>query len=165
MTEAFIEDYSFKITQKKGETFLNELQLSPNISRVNDHLYRVEKDGEIYDIFIQKIDQANKTVDLNINGKNTQVKIVSRVEKLLKELGMDHHMAKKLDNLKAPMPGLIHSILVEEGKSVTQGDPLLVLEAMKMENVIKSPGEGTVKKIHISPKESVEKGHVLISFE
>ncbi|MCL4121821.1 UNVERIFIED_CONTAM: hypothetical protein GTU68_029708 [Idotea baltica] len=63
------------------------------------------------------------------------------------------------------MPGLIHSISIQEGESVKKGDPILILEAMKMENIIKSPGEGIVNKIHVSPQSSVEKNELLITFE
>ncbi|MCI4667088.1 MAG: biotin/lipoyl-binding protein [Bacteroidia bacterium] len=164
MTEAFIEDFVFQITKKAGETQLNSSPFSPQITRINEQLFKVNHEGKSYDVFIQKVDAGEKFVELSINGKRSKVKVVSRIEKLLKELGMDHQLAKKLDSLKAPMPGLIHSLQVEEGQEVKKGDPLLILEAMKMENVIKSPGEGTVSKIHVSPKESVEKGHVLISF-
>ncbi|MEL6135773.1 MAG: acetyl-CoA carboxylase biotin carboxyl carrier protein subunit, partial [Bacteroidota bacterium] len=78
--------------------------------------------------------------------------------------GMEHSLSKKLDSLKAPMPGLIHSLKVEAGQEVKKGDPLLILEAMKMENIIKSPGEGVVKEIHVVEKNSVEKNALLITF-
>ena len=54
---------------------------------------------------------------------------------------------------------------MNEGDEVNPDDHLLVLEAMKMENVIKAPGAGTVDKIHVSEKQNVEKNQVLISFE
>jgi biotin carboxyl carrier protein len=73
--------------------------------------------------------------------------------------------AKKLNNLKAPMPGLITKILVKEGDEVKQGEPLLVLEAMKMENVFKAAGDVKIKSIKINEKQAVEKGAELISFE
>ena len=77
---------------------------------------------------------------------------------------MESTLTKQLDNLKAPMPGLIHSLKVEAGQEVKKGDPLLILEAMKMENIIKSPGEGIVKEIHVEEKNSVEKNALLITF-
>ncbi|HNA32062.1 MAG TPA: biotin/lipoyl-binding protein, partial [Flavobacteriales bacterium] len=66
--------------------------------------------------------------------------------------------------IKAPMPGLVLKVLVKEGDAVKKNEPVLILEAMKMENVIKSPGDGTVKRIHAQEKTAVEKGQLLIGF-
>jgi biotin carboxyl carrier protein len=66
--------------------------------------------------------------------------------------------------IKAPMPGLVLKLLVKEGDTVKKNDPVLILEAMKMENVIKSPGDATVSKIHAQEKTAVEKGQLLVSF-
>ena len=78
---------------------------------------------------------------------------------------MDTTQSNVVKEIKAPMPGSILNILVEAGQEVKAGDQLLILEAMKMENVIKSPGDGVVAKIHVDEKQSVEKNQVLISFE
>ena len=64
--------------------------------------------------------------------------------------------------LKAPMPGLVVRVLVAEGEQVPAGKGLVVVEAMKMENELKAAGAGTVKKIHVSPGDRVEKGAALI---
>ncbi|GEM_PF-1177768 len=66
--------------------------------------------------------------------------------------------------LKAAMPGLVLKVMAEEGRAVEKGTPLLVLEAMKMENIIKAEGPGVVKTIHVTPGQAVEKGQPLISF-
>ena len=66
-------------------------------------------------------------------------------------------------DVKAPMPGLILDVLVEEGQEVKKGDHLLILEAMKMENVIKSPSDGLVTGLHAIKGDSVEKGKILLS--
>ncbi len=65
----------------------------------------------------------------------------------------------------APMPGIILSILVKEGDAVEAGTPVLVLEAMKMENEIHAPRAGTVKKLHVSEGAEVRAGSELIEFE
>ena len=64
--------------------------------------------------------------------------------------------------VKAPMPGLVLRVEVEEGQTVADGDGLLVLEAMKMENEIKAPVAGRVTAVHVSGGEAVEKGMVLV---
>ena len=72
---------------------------------------------------------------------------------------------KKLKDLKAPMPGLVLDIMVKEGEEVTEGQELIVLEAMKMENAIKSPQDGKIKKIAIKNQDKIDKNHTLLSFE
>ncbi|MNR65826.1 2-oxoglutarate carboxylase large subunit [compost metagenome] len=69
-----------------------------------------------------------------------------------------------MKEIKAPMPGLVLNVMVQEGQEVGKGDNLLVLEAMKMENIIKSPDSGIVKKILITKGDKVEKNEVLIQF-
>lgn len=66
--------------------------------------------------------------------------------------------------VKAPMPGLVVRILVQPGQAVSEGEGLVVLEAMKMENELKSAGSGTVDRILVSAGQAVEKGALLISF-
>jgi biotin carboxyl carrier protein len=83
---------------------------------------------------------------------------------MLEKLGFDSSSAKKLNELKSPMPGLVLKVLVEDGAEVKTGDPLLVLESMKMENLIKSPGDGTISEIKVGVGQTVEKGSVMIKF-
>lgn len=71
----------------------------------------------------------------------------------------------KNENLEAPMPGKIIEVLTEEGREIRAGEPLLILEAMKMQNEIQSPISGTVKKIHIKAGESVLKDDMMIEIE
>ena len=65
---------------------------------------------------------------------------------------------------KAPMPGLVVKVHVEVGQVVAAGQPVLVLEAMKMENELKAAGPGVVEQIKVKPGQAVEKGTVLVTF-
>ena len=71
----------------------------------------------------------------------------------------------KVSDLKAPMPGLVLEVSVEGGQQVSKGDGLLILEAMKMENVIKSPTDGVIKSISVNKGETVEKNQLILNFE
>lgn len=64
--------------------------------------------------------------------------------------------------IRAPMPGLVVRVPVQEGADVTSGTGLVVVEAMKMENELKSPVDGTVGKVHVAPGARVEKGALLV---
>ena len=67
-------------------------------------------------------------------------------------------------SFRAPMPGLVVQIRVQPGQEIKAGDPLIVIEAMKMENVLKARCSGTVKSIPVSIGQSVEKGDTLVEF-
>ena len=67
--------------------------------------------------------------------------------------------------LKAPMPGLILEVKVASGDKVSKDQPLIVIEAMKMENVIKASGDAVVKSVDVSKGASVEKGDQMLEFE
>jgi biotin carboxyl carrier protein len=67
--------------------------------------------------------------------------------------------------LKAMMPGRIVNVLVKEGDEVVQQQGLVVMEAMKMENELKSPKAGKIAKVRVSPGQTVEKGELLVIIE
>ncbi len=91
-----------------------------------------------------------------------EVQLRDQYDDRLQALGMDASAGKKTGDLKAPMPGLVIDVAVSEGQQVKKGDTLVVLEAMKMENTLKAPGDAVVKKIHIEKGVTVEKNQVLI---
>jgi len=123
------------------------------------------KNGHLsYSINIHKVDYKNKSFELRLNGTKHSIMIKDKFDLLLDEMGYNTKANSALNQLKAPMPGLILEVNVSEGEKVNTGDKLLVLEAMKMENVIKSPGEGLVKEIKVTKGDSVEKNQVLIQF-
>lgn len=112
----------------------------------------------------------------NINGSGSTTSVFLDNHEFLGEAKeyrlaeMQKRMGIKSENqmgkiLKSSMPGMVLEVKVSEGDKVTQGQPLLILEAMKMENVIKATGEGTIKKIFIESGKSVEKSDKLVEFE
>lgn len=113
---------------------------------------------------VVKIDRESKTVDLTINGKPYSIQLRDKFDLLLENMGMNNLATAKVNTVKAPMPGLIIDLRVKAGDTVKVGEPLLVLEAMKMENIIKASGDGTVKQVKIKKGDSVEKNQVLIEF-
>jgi biotin carboxyl carrier protein len=102
---------------------------------------------------------------IQINGKRIRLEKRDKRHKLLQQLGMEQSASAHKKEMKSPMPGLVLKILAKEGQHVKAGEPLLILEAMKMENVLKSPAEGIVREFLISEKHAVEKNQVLVKFE
>ena len=111
-----------------------------------------------------ELDRSAKTVRLLVDTTEYTVHLRDRFDLLLEQLGMGGAGAKQLTELKAPMPGLVVGIRVEPGQAVKKGDPLLVLEAMKMENILKAPADAVVKAVRVTLRDNVQKGQVLISF-
>lgn len=127
--------------------------------------FHVIRDFKTYDVEILNADPEAKTMTVKVNGRDYDVALTDRYDELLKSLGMDKAVSSKVNELKAPMPGLVLDVRVTEGQAVAKGDPLIVLEAMKMENILKSPADVVVKKIVAKRGNAVEKNQVLITFE
>lgn len=118
-----------------------------------------------YNVEVVEVNLLEKTSTIKVNGNLYTVQVEDRFDLLLKQLGMDAAVGAKIREIKAPMPGLVLKIMVEEGTEVKKGDNLLVLEAMKMENILKSTADGVIKKIHVSHGGKVEKNTLLLQFQ
>jgi biotin carboxyl carrier protein len=92
------------------------------------------------------------------------MQITDQFDELLHQLGMDNLTTATISEIKAPMPGLVLRILASEGQEVQKGGNLLVLEAMKMENIIKAPADVIIKTVKINPGDKVEKNQVMMIF-
>ncbi|MFQ5499079.1 MAG: acetyl-CoA carboxylase biotin carboxyl carrier protein subunit [Candidatus Zixiibacteriota bacterium] len=121
------------------------------------------------------VDGNSYEVDVRTNGtsgtlvfiKGTELKVHIedyRLSQLRKASGMPAVSPIKR-TLVAPMPGLIVEVKVAVGDAVTANQPLAVIEAMKMENVLKAPADGSVCAVHVESGQSVEKGDTLVEFE
>ena len=106
-----------------------------------------------------------KSISVKLNGNTYHFQIKDQNDLLVDELGMDAATSKTLSEITAPMPGLIMEILVKPGDTFEAGDPLFILEAMKMENMIKAEGSGTVKKILVNQNDPVDKNQVILDLE
>jgi len=125
---------------------------------------QVVVNGQSHEADLVSLDKEARKVTLRIEGKKLTAQIKEPVDLLFEQLGMKQTLVKKVNDLKAPMPGLIVKLLVAVGDTVKQGEPLLILEAMKMENVFKAAADVTIKEIKVSEKQSVEKGQLLMLF-
>ena len=107
----------------------------------------------------------NHFLKLKLNHRVFEVKRKYALLDLISQLGLDKQKVKRLKELTSPMPGRVLKIMVKAGDQINIGDSLLSLEAMKMENILKSDGEGIVKEVFISEEQVVDKGEVLMEFE
>ncbi len=127
--------------------------------------FHIIKNNTGYAATLISYNPEEKLMIIRVNDTEYEVKIQDKTDLLLQKLGINTTASSAVSNVKAPMPGLIINIAVKPGDEVTKGDTLLILEAMKMENVIKSPRDGKIKKINTELRKAVEKNHILIEFE
>lgn len=153
---------SFDTSLNSGQ--INSEQFNWDIVSINERTFHVLKNNKSYNVELLKVNFDEKNYFIKINGKKFKFTVQDKYDQLLKSLGLDNMTATKVLNVKAPMPGLVINIAVEVGQTVQKGDALLILEAMKMENVIKSPTDGVIKSIVIKKGDAVEKNQVLINF-
>ena len=126
--------------------------------------YHILHQGKSYNAELLSADYETKTFVLRLNGQRVELQAKDRFDRLLDQMGLSNATAAKVNELKAPMPGLIVDIRVQPGQAVQKGDPLLVLEAMKMENILKAPADGVVAGIRVELRANVTKGQVLVQF-
>ncbi|MGA0558124.1 acetyl-CoA carboxylase biotin carboxyl carrier protein subunit [Larkinella sp. VNQ87] len=165
MFRATVDDLSpIEIEFSGQQPLLNGQPLSWDLVRLNDRQFHLLFENRSYTAEVLHLDPATKTATLKLNRTIHHIQLKDRFDLLLEQMGMSTTSQTKLNDIKAPMPGLILSLSVQPGDTVRKGDTVLILEAMKMENVIKAPADGTVKAVRISRGQTVEKNQVLVEF-
>lgn len=107
----------------------------------------------------------NGTYSIRVNSNMYEVEIQRPVNNIIHKMGYADRSAKTVNAVKAPMPGIIIDLKVEKGQTVKEGDTLLILEAMKMENAILCPRDTTIKEVYTSVGDTVDKNKLLIDFK
>ena len=102
---------------------------------------------------------------LHLQGRHLMADVLDERTRAIREASHALEGARGPKALKAPMPGLVVKVEVEEGEEVRPGQGLVIVEAMKMENELKCEGEGRVKTLHVAAGETVEKDQILVEFE
>lgn len=158
-------DAKFSVEHDEAEWTVDEQTVDCDIRKQQNNLISVIYNDKSYTAIVEKVDKKAKEVVLNIDGQTFNITIEEPMDQLLKSMGLDMSALQKAEPIKAPMPGKILKIMVEVGQTVSKGDGLLILEAMKMENVLKASGDATIKAINIEEQKAVEKGQILIELE
>lgn len=133
----------------------------------------VVKDGEFHIIHNHKsytatvldANYTEKTFLIRVNNNEYNIQVQDKFDILLQQLGMGNLKNKKVNQIKAPMPGLVLRFEKNIGDTIKKGESVLILEAMKMENMIKSPGDAVIKNILVKTGQAVEKNQILIELE
>ncbi|HOJ38760.1 MAG TPA: acetyl-CoA carboxylase biotin carboxyl carrier protein subunit [Ignavibacteriales bacterium] len=136
--------------------------------------YNIVVNGNSYDVEIVSFTGANAVV--NVNGETFNVDLPQQVtsapaaapkpaQKAASKPAAAHSTTHDANVVVAPIPGTILKVLVKPGDSVTAGQEVVILEAMKMENILKAEKSGKVKAVKVNPGDTVMEGDVLVEIE
>ena len=123
--------------------------------------------GKSYSIAARPLPAANEEgtwYEIFLNGQRFEVKIEDERERLLAGLARST-TTHSITRVQAPMPGLVVNVLVQPGESIHKDQTVAILEAMKMENDLRSPATGNVKEVKVAKGQTVEQGAILVIIE
>lgn len=152
------------ITTDKAQFLVNGEIFNGDITNITEKHFHILWNHKSYDVHVLEENKKTKTCKLIVNGIEINTNIKDKFDLLLENMGIKNSAAVNVKDAKAPMPGLVQEVFVAEGQNVKQGDSLLVLVAMKMENIIKASSDAIIKSIKVKNGQIVEKNQVLIDF-
>jgi len=157
--------------KKKSVKILNDAELKIDnkkynyeISHVNNNTYLLKCGNKYFEIVAEKVNNEHFSVLLNGYHINAVVRtsLQEMAIHLLEEAQTaTHHQFE----VKAPMPGMILKVKKQDGDTISQGESIMILEAMKMENDLRAPASGIITGISVEEGKAVEKGTILFSIE
>ena len=148
----------------ENELNFNSEKIDYELIQAGSNAYLLKLNNKIFQLTTEQVD--SNTFNVLVDGDNFDVTVRTALQekayKLLENAStqLSHHT-----DVKAPMPGLILKIRKNAGEKVEQGESVIILEAMKMENDLKAPSSGIINKIFVSEGSAVEKGAALFSIE
>jgi len=156
----------FKTTSSYHESNLNKSEIDAlDLIQVGKDEYHIIINGKSYNARMISGNFEQKEYVIEINGNRHTIHIMDEYDQLIEKMGLFNGKSQKIGSINAPMPGKILDIMIEKNQEIKKGDHLFILEAMKMENVIKAEGDGIVKSIEIKIGDTVEKGQLIIQMK
>lgn len=149
--------------RQEGETiFVDDVRIDWELIQLPDGRIQILSGLNVYTAELVSSGDP-KSMTVLINGYAVPVSLKSPLDLRLEKMGMNA-ASSRIRHVISPMPGLITDVKVAVGDQVTSGAPLLVLEAMKMENVLQASGDAVVKQVLVKKGDRVEKGQTLVEF-
>ncbi len=157
-----MKSQDFKVRVNDHFEFENLRIEDLDIIPAGNHCFHILYHDKSFLVEVLDADQPEKAFRIKVNGTVYEVQLSDQYDQMVHRLGLAAMSSQQVKDIKAPMPGLVLEVAVKPGDSVQKGAPLIILEAMKMENVIKSPGDGQVKAVQVKKGQAVEKNQLLI---
>ena len=160
------KDSTYKIMVNGFVFFFTRRDLETlDLATISPTEFNCLKDNQSVNAQLVKANLLNKTFTIETGGETYDVSIRDELDQQLEQMGFGAASGKQVKEIKAPMPGLVLEISVTEGQHVKEGDRILILEAMKMENSILIHADAVIKKVLVTAGQAVEKNQVLIELE
>lgn len=156
--------YTVKVDDRYEFAF-DQHSVDPDWIDLGEDRFHLRDANASYHVTILDYDISSRELEVEVNGRKHRVKIENELDALIREMGFSSMVIHKAKEVKAPMPGTVLDLFVEVGQEIFEGEKLLILEAMKMENVLKAPGDGMIKEIKVVAGKAVNKNEVLIVLE
>ena len=158
------DKHNFDIDKNGEGVLINGEAVTADIKQLSTNAWHIINNLKSYNVEVIGFSGSDKTAEIKVNNNIYRIAAKDQFDILLDKLGLSSLTAAKLSDIKAPMPGLVLKVFVGEGMEIKKGDNLFILEAMKMENIIKAPADAIIKTVRIKPGDKVEKGQVLLMF-
>lgn len=159
---ASVDDQSFEIEiRPNDQVLINGEPVQADFQSVADQpVYTLLLDGESFEALVYPSDRG---VQVLLRGRLFDFIVEDERQRRLRQSSGGAAIQSGEYQLKAPMPGLIVAIPIEEGQEIKAGDDLIILESMKMQNELKAPRDGVVNRIRIKPGDNVDQNQVLLT--
>lgn len=146
-------------------TFEEDAIESADLIKKSPSEFNLIKDHRSVNAKLLAEDITGKKVKLEIDGETYEVEIKDELDQMLDQMGFSTVSTKQIKEVKAPMPGMVLEVTVQNGEVVKEGDRLLILGAMKMENSIMIHADAKIKRVAVKAGQAVEKGQILVELE
>ena len=157
-------DRTLEVDLRDGETTVDGEPFTSSLARIPDtRIYSMVLDGRSYRLACRR--REGGSWEIHLGGQRATLRVVDERTRAIQEMTGTGAATQGARSLRAPMPGLVVKVEVEEGQEVEPGDGLVVVEAMKMENELRATAPGRIERILVSEGDAVEKDDVLVEFE
>ena len=165
MYNVTVKHQVFKVEMDAAGSTVDGKPFVADILQFKDGRFHILRNHRSFTAEILQHNEEEKSFLIKVNNSVFTLSVRDKYDDLLREMGIDITAGKKVNDLKAPMPGLVLNVLVSDGQSVAKGDAVLVLEAMKMENILRAEKKGVVAKINAVAGDSLAVDAVIMEFE
>lgn len=157
---------AFKVKANDFEFQFDKTELDAvDFFRKSPTVFHIIHNNRSVNALLLDADGTGKKLRIEVDGERFDVEIKDELDQMLDTMGFSNVAGKHLKEIKAPMPGMVINVAVQEGQQVKEGDRILILEAMKMENSIIIHADATIKHVAVKAGQPVDKGQVLVELE